>query len=172
MSSTMAGSFLDDCFTMVLQLLILGACPFSSCSKLDPLGRIIVGNFRCLYKLDFPVNLFPALAKALLQAAEQFLFLAFGECEIVVRELRILLFELSFYFVPVAFDLKFIHFVKFACRAILRMLPTWDMTTSKGLFGPVCHRLEKKDRQIRELSQLTSRVTMVTLASAGFGSKP
>jgi hypothetical protein len=99
---------------MVLQLLTSAHVLFRAALSWTP-RRIIVGNFRCLYKLDFPVNLFPALAKALLQAAKQFLFLAFGECEIVVRELRILLLELSFYFVPVAFDLKFIHFVMFAC---------------------------------------------------------
>ena len=40
-------------------------------------------------------HLFLCLAKTLLQTAEQLIFLAFGEGQVVVRELPILLFELS-----------------------------------------------------------------------------
>ena len=52
----------------------------------------------------FAPNLFLRLAKTLLQAAEQLIFLALGEGQVVVRELPILLFELSLNFVPVALD--------------------------------------------------------------------
>jgi hypothetical protein len=48
-------------------------------------------------------------AGALLNAAQQFLVLAFGELEIVIRELGPLLLQLAFGDVPVAFDFKFFH---------------------------------------------------------------
>jgi hypothetical protein len=44
-----------------------------------------------------------------LQTAQQLLFLALGEDKVIVCELRVLLFEFSFNFVPVAFDLEFSH---------------------------------------------------------------
>ena len=40
---------------------------------------------------DFAANLFLALAKSLLQTAEQLIFLALGKRQVVVRKLRILL---------------------------------------------------------------------------------
>jgi hypothetical protein len=47
------------------------------------------------------VNLLGTFAKALLQAAEQFLFLAFRKFQIIIRKLGVLLLKLSFDFVPV-----------------------------------------------------------------------
>ena len=58
---------------------------------------------------DFVPNLFFGFAKALLQSAEQLIFLALGERQVIVGELAVLLLQLPFDFVPVAFDLEFSH---------------------------------------------------------------
>ena len=55
------------------------------------------------------MNLLATFAKALLQAAEQLLFLAFRKFQIIIRKLGVLLLKLSFDFVPVAFDLESSH---------------------------------------------------------------
>jgi hypothetical protein len=52
---------------------------------------------------------FTGFAGALLNAAQQFFLLAFGELEIVIRKLGPLLFELTLSDVPVAFDFEFVH---------------------------------------------------------------
>jgi hypothetical protein len=63
---------------------------------------------------------FTGFAGALLNAAQQFVVLAFGELEIVIRELGPFLFQLALGDVPVAFAFESVHnnslvFV-FACR--------------------------------------------------------
>jgi hypothetical protein len=52
---------------------------------------------------------FTGFAGALLNAAQQFVVLAFGELEIIVRELGPLLFQLAFGDVPVAFAFERVH---------------------------------------------------------------
>jgi hypothetical protein len=52
---------------------------------------------------------FAGFPGALLNSADQFLGLAFGELEIVVRELGPFLFQFALGDVPVAFDFKCIH---------------------------------------------------------------
>ena len=52
---------------------------------------------------------FTRFASAFLNATKQFIFRAFGESEIVVGELRPLLFQLALGDVPVAFNFKFSH---------------------------------------------------------------
>jgi hypothetical protein len=48
-------------------------------------------------------------AEALLEASQQFVFLALREDEIVVRKLAVFLFQFAFDFVPISFDFKFSH---------------------------------------------------------------
>jgi hypothetical protein len=52
---------------------------------------------------------FTGFAGALLNAAQQFVVLAFGKLKIIVRELGPLLFQLAFGDVPVAFAFEFVH---------------------------------------------------------------
>jgi len=56
---------------------------------------------------------FARFAGALLNATQQFILLAFGELEIVIRELGPLLFQLALGDVPVAFDFEFVHIASF-----------------------------------------------------------
>ena len=50
-----------------------------------------------------------AFSELFLKSANQFVILTFCVCEIVVGQLGVLLFELTFDFVPGAFELQFIH---------------------------------------------------------------
>jgi hypothetical protein len=59
---------------------------------------------------------FTGFAGALLNAAQKFIVLAFGELEIVIRELGPLLLQLTFGDVPVAFDFEFVHNTLFCFR--------------------------------------------------------
>jgi len=65
-------------------------------------------------------NIFTGLAGALLNAANQFVFLAFNEFEIVVGKFGPLLFELSFGDVPVAFHFQCIHMRDDVCYLVSR----------------------------------------------------
>jgi hypothetical protein len=56
--------------------------------------------------LDGLFDRFTGFAGALLNAAQQFIVLAFGALEIVIRKLGPLLFQLAFGDVPVAFDFE------------------------------------------------------------------
>jgi hypothetical protein len=58
---------------------------------------------------DCLADLFLVLAESLLEASQQFVFLAFGECQIVVSELSVFLFQLALELVPIAFDFEFSH---------------------------------------------------------------
>ena len=58
---------------------------------------------------DLAPQFFFGFAEAPLKPSEQFIFLAFGEGEIVVRKLGVFLFQLAFDFVPVSFEGKFVH---------------------------------------------------------------
>jgi hypothetical protein len=59
--------------------------------------------------LDLAAEIFPVLAEPLLKTAEQFILLAFRKNEVVVREVGVLLFQLSFDLIPVPFDFEFSH---------------------------------------------------------------
>jgi hypothetical protein len=59
--------------------------------------------------LDGLFDRFAGFAGALLNAAQQFIVLAFDELEIVIRELGPLLFQLALGDVPVAFDFECVH---------------------------------------------------------------
>ena len=62
---------------------------------------------------------FTGFAGALLNAAQQLVVLAFGELEIVIRELGPLLFQLALGDVPVAFAFECIHNNSFVFRSCL-----------------------------------------------------
>ncbi len=49
---------------------------------------------------DFPAQLLPCPACTLLQAAEQLIFLAFDESEIIIGQIGVFLFQFAFDFVP------------------------------------------------------------------------
>ena len=59
--------------------------------------------------LESLLDRFSGFASALLNAAQQLVVLAFGELEIVVRELGPLLFQLALGDVPVAFAFECVH---------------------------------------------------------------
>ena len=59
--------------------------------------------------LDGLFDRFAGFAGALLNAAQQFILLAFGELKIVIRELGSLLFQLALGDVPVALDFECVH---------------------------------------------------------------
>lgn len=69
--------------------------PVSCCLKSEP--------------LDFGADVVLGFTKAFLQAPEKFLLLAFSKDEIVVGQLPILLLQLAFDFVPVAFEVERSH---------------------------------------------------------------
>jgi hypothetical protein len=60
-------------------------------------------NSSGLQRLDIAPDVFLALAEPVLEASKHLLFLALGEGQIVVREVGVLLLQLPFDFVPVAF---------------------------------------------------------------------
>jgi hypothetical protein len=70
--------------------------------------------------LDGLFDRFPGFAGALLNLAQQFIVLAFGELEIVIRELGPLLLQLAFGNVPVAFDFEFAHIALFCFSFVNR----------------------------------------------------
>jgi hypothetical protein len=59
--------------------------------------------------LETFADLFLALAEALLEPPEKFFLFAFGEGEIVVRELPVFLLQLTFDLVPIAFEIECCH---------------------------------------------------------------
>ena len=59
--------------------------------------------------LDRFFNGFTGFARAFLDPADQFFLFAFGELEIVIRELRPFLFQFALGDVPVAFDFECSH---------------------------------------------------------------
>ena len=63
--------------------------------------------------LDGLFHRFPGFAGALLNAAQQFVVLAFGALQIVIRELGPLLLELALGDVPVALDFECVHVAMF-----------------------------------------------------------
>jgi hypothetical protein len=56
--------------------------------------------------VDEPVDGFLGVARALLDAPNQFVFLPFLIAEIVIGQLTVLLFEFAFGDIPIAFDMK------------------------------------------------------------------
>jgi len=62
---------------------------------------------------DGLLDRFTGFTRPLLNAAQQFILLAFGELEVVIRELGPLLFQLAFGDVPVALDFECCHNVSF-----------------------------------------------------------
>jgi hypothetical protein len=70
--------------------------------------------------LDGLFDRFPGFAGALLNPANKFFLLAFGELEIVIRELGPLLFQLALGDVPVALNFEFIHNNSFCLFVFVR----------------------------------------------------
>src|ERR1700677_4369707 len=68
-----------------------------------PFGGIV----RNLHLFDGFAKFLLVPAKALLQAAQQFILFALGKGQIVIGKLAVFLFQLAFDFVPVALDLQF-----------------------------------------------------------------
>ena len=58
---------------------------------------------------DLPTDVLLGLAEPLLQAAEEFVFLAFGKGEVVIGKLAVLLLQLPFDLVPISFELHRCH---------------------------------------------------------------
>src|ERR1039458_2685456 len=73
------------------------------------------GSLRGAGFLDGFLDRFPGFAGAFLNPAQQFFLLAFGELEIVIRELGPLLLQLTLGDVPVAFDFECVHSSSFCC---------------------------------------------------------
>jgi Protein of unknwon function (DUF3008) len=100
---------------------------------------------------DFATKLLLVHSQPLLEPAQQFFLLALGECQIVIRELGILLLQLAFDLVPVAFNFEFSH------ASVSRTDPSPDgrsgyffLNSGEHLFGR--HR-KACQRQIRARSQ-------------------
>jgi hypothetical protein len=89
--------------------------PRFSLAVASPSWRLL-DDFGSFDELDFLVNLFGTFAKALLQAAQQFLFLAFRKFRVLVRKLGVFLLKPSFDFVPVAFDLQSSQLIDLVAR--------------------------------------------------------
>ena len=84
-----------------------------------PADLAVIGAGTALVQFFF--DGFAGFARGLLDAADQFLCLAFGVLEVVIRQLGPFLFELALGDVPVAFDFECIHNcylcgVWFVCR--------------------------------------------------------
>jgi len=59
--------------------------------------------------LDRAFDHFAGFTGEFLNPAQQFLLLAFGVTKVIIRELGLLLLQLAFGNVPVAFNFKFVH---------------------------------------------------------------
>ena len=79
-----------------------------STSRPAQAGRLVAAAGGAVF-FERLLNRFAGFARALLNAANEFFLLAFGELEIVIRELGPLLFQLALGDVPVAFDFKCCH---------------------------------------------------------------
>jgi hypothetical protein len=75
----------------------------------DAVDSLLVATAGAASFLDGFLDCFTGFTCALLNPAHKFFLLAFGELEIVVRELGPLLFQLALGDVPVAFDFKCVH---------------------------------------------------------------
>ena len=66
---------------------------------------------RCRTRLMFKhlAHFLCAFSELFLKSANQFVILTFCVCEIVVGQLGVLLFELTFDFIPGTFELEFVH---------------------------------------------------------------
>jgi hypothetical protein len=83
--------------------------------------------------LDGLFDRFPGFAGALLNPSNKFFLLAFGELEIVIRELGPLLFQLALGNVPVALNFEFIHNNSFCILFLFT-----DRVTAKVFSELVC----------------------------------
>ena len=76
-----------------------------SALRAEPQSALIgVGFMPVLQPFNHGADFFFAPTEPLLHAPEHFVFLAFGEYKVVIRQLAILLLEFAFEFVPVAFE--------------------------------------------------------------------
>ena len=68
--------------------------------------KVVAQEFQAhtLKLFDLPPQIFLIAPKALLQPTQKLVFLAFRKGQIVVRELRIFLLQLSFEFIPISFE--------------------------------------------------------------------
>jgi hypothetical protein len=86
-------------------------------------------------------NFFPRLAGAFLNATDQFVFLAFGELQIVIRKLRKFLFQLALGNVPVSFGCKSAHIILVVM--FLHASGAGDISSARGV--PSVRFLKTKD---------------------------
>ena len=78
--------------------------PVAPASLILFVRRILDCLFVILQTLKLPSKLFFRFAELLLQTAEKLFVLSFGECEVVIGQLPVFLFQLAFCFVPTAFE--------------------------------------------------------------------
>jgi len=83
---------------------------------------------------------FAGFARALLNPANQFILLAFGVLEIVIRELGPFLFQLALGDVPVAFDFECRHNGDFCCAfGLLLSQLIWRSYVARWFFAMGCN---------------------------------
>jgi hypothetical protein len=81
------------------------------CTSFILLARRIHLVFATAAFVHNAVNFFPVPPRALLDAADQFILLALGELQVVIRKLRDFLFQLTLGNVPVSFDSESAHII-------------------------------------------------------------
>jgi hypothetical protein len=94
-------------------------------------GRLLAAAGRGF--LDGLFDRFPGFASALLNAAQQFIVLALGALQIVIRELGPLLFQLAFGDVPVALDFECVHNALFCFLFVNRRQRDGKSVSAVGL---------------------------------------
>jgi hypothetical protein len=72
-------------------------------------GGAVMAVFTLPAFLNGAAEIFARLAGAFLDATNEFIFFAFGELEVIMSELRKLLFKLAHHDVPIAFNLECCH---------------------------------------------------------------
>ena len=78
--------------------------PVAPASLILFVRRILDCLFVILQTLKLRSKLFFRFAEFLLQTAEKLFILSFGECEVVIGQLPVFLFQLAFCFLPTAFE--------------------------------------------------------------------
>jgi hypothetical protein len=95
---------------------------------------------------------FLGVSGALLNPPDQLVFLAFLVAKVIVSQLRVLLFELSFGDIPVALDMERIHVLPFrCCMFLLFRLAHPDVSqvsTSKRRANGCSRRIDAKSRSM------------------------
>ena len=84
-------------------------CKPAALGRVSATPRWLLVGATGLERGDLGADFLFGAPERLLQAADEFIILAFDEEKIVVREVGILLLEFAFDFVPGAFDFEFSH---------------------------------------------------------------